>query len=109
MPITYRIVDPGGGWLARGDPNGDLKGPIADLEPGRYTVKDPQLRRPGPSISRSGDVRARTRPSPGPVHGRAIRHAASRAMLRLGGRMTSLMAQFELRGELTEILAPALP
>jgi hypothetical protein len=39
MPIADRLVDPGDEVPAPGDPVSDLRGLIADLEPGRYTVE----------------------------------------------------------------------
>jgi hypothetical protein len=48
MPITYRLVDPKGEQLADADSIGYLKGIVADLDPGRYTV-DEIRSEPGPS------------------------------------------------------------
>jgi hypothetical protein len=48
MPITYRLVDPGGEMLSSGDSIGSLKGVVGDLDPGRYTV-DEIRGEPGPS------------------------------------------------------------
>jgi hypothetical protein len=40
MPATYRLVDSKGELLASGDSIGYLKGLVADLDSGHYTVEE---------------------------------------------------------------------
>ena len=48
MPITYRLVNSKGDWLADAHSIGYLKGLVADIGPGRYSV-DEIRDEPGPS------------------------------------------------------------